>query len=270
MKRKTRNNAQVTIRALENIATRREAEAFVQSILHGIVAREQRALVGFDFPYGYPRGFAKMLGALKNGDAPWRAAWSALHEHIEDDAKNANNRFAVASALNARCGDGPGPFWGCPPAQRTPHLHSTRKPAPAVWRTAEQRLHDQRKRPQESWKLLGAGSVGSQAMLGMPVVHRLRECAALADRSVVWPFEWTPSQEGDASQRPLVVHAEIWPGVVALDETLHDCRDAAQLLTMARWAAAADAAGELATMLDRPRSEQMHVMAEEGWILGVM
>jgi hypothetical protein len=62
-------------------------------------AVRERALVGFDFPYSYPAGFADALGL---DGSPWSAIWRYLDQRIEDDARNANNRFQVADEINAR------------------------------------------------------------------------------------------------------------------------------------------------------------------------
>ncbi|HMO41893.1 MAG TPA: cobalamin biosynthesis protein CbiG, partial [Phenylobacterium sp.] len=55
-----------------NPATRQEAEKVLVGVLDDLKKRGERALLGFDFPLGFPRGFA---AALKlPGEAPWRAA----------------------------------------------------------------------------------------------------------------------------------------------------------------------------------------------------
>lgn len=257
------------VRDLQNISTRRALEAELRGRLAELVAAGRRVLIGFDFPYAYPEGTATALRLDADPRGDWHAVWTALAGRIEDDARNRNNRFAVASALNAAAGHGHGPFWGCPPKQRTPHLRSTRKPAGACWRYVEQRLHSIGRRPQESFKLLGAGSVGSQTMLGIPILLRLYHDASLAAVSLTWPFEWTDASTRSNDRRPLVVHAEIWPGAIALDGSLHAVRDAAQLLTLLRWAAKCDRQGDLAVALNAPLHGRPAVRREEGWILGV-
>ncbi len=47
-------------------------------------------LSGFDFPFGYPAGFAGRLGL---SGLPWRAVWDEIAGLIRDDENNANNRF---------------------------------------------------------------------------------------------------------------------------------------------------------------------------------
>ena len=58
-----------------NPRTRREAETVVREQLLRAVRMRQRVLVGFDFPYGYPAGFADALGftgapGMYNDDTP--------------------------------------------------------------------------------------------------------------------------------------------------------------------------------------------------------
>ena len=60
-----------------NEATRTAAEARLNSLLADFKKRSERALVGFDFPLGFPRGFASAL-KLKDARAAWRAAWDEL------------------------------------------------------------------------------------------------------------------------------------------------------------------------------------------------
>ena len=96
-----------------NPPTRAEAEKKLAALLDDFKKRSERALVGFDFPLGFPRGFAEALKLP--GDAPWRAAWDQLDRMAKDKADNTNNRFSVGSEINRRLTGGPFPFWGCPP-----------------------------------------------------------------------------------------------------------------------------------------------------------
>jgi hypothetical protein len=74
----------------------------------------RKVLVGFDFPYGYPAGFCHAL-SLPSGPHEWLQIWNELANKVVDRPDNTNNRFAVASALNAIAGNSrSGPFWGCP------------------------------------------------------------------------------------------------------------------------------------------------------------
>ena len=69
------------------------ADAFVISSQVG-----SSVLAGFDFPYGYPAGLARVLGL---DGSPWRSVWDDLKARIADDQTlGTNNRFYVAGDLN--------------------------------------------------------------------------------------------------------------------------------------------------------------------------
>ena len=145
-----------------------------------------RTMIGVDFSLGYPVGTAAALGLE---GCPWDSMGDLLSGSIIDDDRNVNNRFEVASALNARITATGSPFWGCPPS-RGGHTLTATKPASFAplgeWRAVETALRDQGCRPFSSWQLLGSGAVGSQSLLGIPMIHRLS--AQFVDRVSVWPF----------------------------------------------------------------------------------
>jgi len=256
-------------------------------LLHHVSA-DRRVLIGFDFPYGYPNGFWGCLG----GDSrvpDWRGIWERLTAAIEDDENNQNNRFVVASDLNLACGHPPGPFWGCPRKCRpcdgydngrcpTPHLrrgqegHLDGLDGLANWRVVEERLrerHDRHRQPKSVWQLIGGVTVGSQSLVGIPRLWQLRLDESLANHSRVWPFEtgWQALEE----QRPLVLHAEVWPSVVDVDLRLHSVKDAAQVLSLVIRAATDDAQGILGSAFEKPEwlsaDQDEAVRTSEGWIL---
>jgi precorrin-8X/cobalt-precorrin-8 methylmutase len=135
-------------------------------------------------------------------------------------------------------------------------------------RASEKRLP----RTQPTWKLLGNGSVGGQALVGIHCVAALRDDPALSPCSRVWPFETGFTATPASGSRPAVIHAEIWPGVVPINLALHGIRDAAQVMTLARHFATEDAAGRLGALFATPtglsNAEVTACIAEEGWILG--
>src|SRR6266508_3398551 len=96
-----------------NCRTRLSLAAELTALLRGPLAG-QRVLVGFDFPLGYPRGFAAALGHGGPPEKAWSAVWTTLRELGRDDAENANNRFEVAAKLNSQVSGGFGPFFGRP------------------------------------------------------------------------------------------------------------------------------------------------------------
>lgn len=261
-----------------NLATRREAEAAVVELLERYVADGLRVLVGFDFPYGYPSGFARAIGCA-DGIAPWRDVWTGLRDRIQDDARNLNNRFEIASDVNREISEGPGPFWGCPTSKATQYLERGHKdrwdfPYPTSGGVLERlRITEGRlSGVQETWKLLGQGSVGSQALVGIPCVARIRDHPSLSNRSGVWPFETGFSPNPVPNSGPFVLHGEIWPGAVRLSEGLHPVRDAAQVLTLAKELASLDSSRELSHWFETPfglnDAEIQSCLGEEGWILG--
>ena len=262
--------------------TRAELVIWLQDELIRQVDNQSRALVGFDFPYGYPAGFASALG-LSNEDQPWLQTWRLLSETTKDSSNNRNNRFAVASQLNARIG-GPvdGPFWGCPESQVQAGLQTKGVTFPFLaakgWlgnkRVAEGFLRG----TQPTWKLAYPGSVGSQALVGIPRVHQLRFHPQLSPVSRVWPFETGFSADDFPGKGPFVLHAEIWPGVIenrvqqVTERRPSRIRDEVQVEELCLWARELDEAGRLAALFDTPDGltpTQVHQCeAEEGWILG--
>ncbi len=103
------------------------------------------------------------------------------------------------------------------------------------------------------WQLGGAGAVGSQMLMGMPVLSRLR--ARLGARVGVWPFE--------PAQRQITL-VEVWPSLIAPAIAARaapgEIRDRAQMRILAH-ATAALTPERRAIMLDRPADP-------EGWIFG--
>jgi len=263
--------------------TRQSAHAHLERRLRALAAECRRALVGFDFPFGYPSGFAA-AAFRQAADVPWRATWDSLTLGFSDSPANLNNRFEVASALNRSCrATGPGPFWCCPSALAdrwlTVKKAGTSFPfmSDAGWMLAEYRACDLRAlasglRIHTVWQLLGSGSVGGQGIAGIPYVNRLRHADGLRSVSAVWPFE--TGFRLNAIKNASIVFAETWPRVV--EGLVHPGarpRDRAQVLAMARWAADLDRGGELAALLGRPASltskKLAAVIEEEGWILGI-
>lgn len=228
------------------------------------------ALVGFDFPYGYPTGFAAALGLT---DTPqWLGVWREIASRIVDRDHNSNNRFEVAGDLNRRISGGCYPFWGCPPPRCESATMSRTKGGPG--HLAEKRLTDVGNM-QPIWKLYGNGSVGSQALLGIPHLTALRNDRVLSPASRVWPFE---TGFGALPSRPkrdyLIVHAEIYPSLLPIQPTAGEVKDAVQVGTMAAHFAALDDAGELSTLFAGPAhltpEDRERVEIEEGWTLGVL
>jgi hypothetical protein len=266
---------------VENPATRAGASGRLTTIVEE--AGDSTTLIGVDFSLGYPAGTARALGCRGQ---PWQAMWTLLTDSIVDDGRNGNNRFEFAAACNAAIGDGPGPFWGCPPRREVERCLTITKPVrsgchPPEWRHVEAVLRGSGRRPFSSWQLLGVGAVGSQTLLGIPVLEQLRR--RFPDRVDVWPFttglRLPPSRPGH------VVVAEIWPTIVSGSATRVPgsasrvpgsasrvpVRDARQVADVATWLRGLDRRGGLREHFEPEVAAAFRsgVIDEEGWVLGV-
>ncbi len=196
-----------------NPATRIEAIEEIGKILADCSERRVPTLVGFDFPYGYPSGFADALGLSEK--PAWRAVWNAITARIEDHEDNSNNRFETAAEFNREVSGGPFPFWGCPRNRQSTTLTSCKVRPFSTGTLPEYRLTDRHaKGVQPVWKLFGPGCVGSQALVGIPCLARLRDDDKLSPRSAVWPFETGLTQLPPRTERKWVIlYAEIFPAM---------------------------------------------------------
>lgn len=253
-----------------NPATRTEAETRLAAILDDLKKRGERALVGFDFPLGFPRGLAKAL-ALP-GDKPWRAVWDQLGKMVKDKADNTNNRFGVGSEINRRLTGGPFPFWGCPPKDALTTLQPKRVREHGPDDLPEFRLADKAAKGAHSiWKLYYNGSVGGQAIVGIPAVRRLKDARGEAVR--VWPFEtgFKALTEADLDGVDVVV-AEVYPSLLKAVPAPGEVKDLAQVRELAEHFAKLDEAGKLAAVFAAPKGLDEDALTvaetEEGWILG--
>jgi len=266
-----------------NPPTRMAAARWLGDLLDAAVAEGRRTLVGLDFSFGYPAGFARHLAERRGEAAPelpaWRATWSLLAERLRDDERNANNRFAVADALNAESGTCF--FWGRPEGDRYDRLSHlpSRKPAPEGLRAnpcAALRWTERccGRGIKSGWQLYGGVTVGSQVLTGPPYVADL--AGRLGAQLAVWPFETgfgtDPFVAGAAPAT--VVVAEVWPSAFPADLGAAAVRDEAQVLaTLEALVAAGDETWR--RWLDPPSvgaldaHARADVLTEEGWILGI-
>jgi hypothetical protein len=253
-----------------NPPTRQEAETKLAAILDDLKKRNERALVGFDFPLGFPRGFSQAL-ALK-GDAPWRAVWDQLAKMVKDKVDNTNNRFGVGSELNRRLTGGPFPFWGVPPKDTLTTLQPKKTRDHGPDDLPEFRHADTAAKGAHSiWKLYYNGSVGGQAIMGIPAARRLKD--ARGDAARVWPFEtgFKTLTEADLEGVQVVI-AEVYPSLIKAVPAPGEVKDAAQVRALAEHFAKLDEAGKLAALFgpskDAPADLVADVETQEGWILG--
>lgn len=231
--------------------SRHAAELAIAALIAQTLAAGETLLAGFDFPMGYPDGFADRLTASPTPAAVWH--W--LSDAITDGPDNRNNRFVVADAINRQFG-GTGPFWGHPQSQSFTHLAPTKTvDYPALGLTERRRVEQVVPRAQPVWKLFTTGSVGGQSLTGLPVIHRLSQRPGVA----VWPFD-APSQ---------ITLAEVYPSLLApaVNEALAPgvIKDEVQVRLLAQSLWRLGQTDALATLLAAPPPE---ARKQEGWILG--
>jgi precorrin-8X/cobalt-precorrin-8 methylmutase len=253
-----------------NPTTRSTCMAELLALCKDALSQEESVLLGFDFPLGFPRGFARALGL---SGTPWRDTWDELARFVADSDENSSNRFDVAAYLNHRLGGGPGPFWGLP-AGRAYVALGAGKPFSFPFRgLPERRLSELRvPRAQPVWKIAYPGSVGSQALTGIPRALWLRDHPALRHHTRVWPFETGFTANGRKAG-PWIVLAEILPSLHQVPVPDGRVKDAAQVDFLARRFARADADGSITRLMAVPpgltANEVETVRCEEGWILGL-
>ncbi len=245
-----------------NPSTRENAIAHLTARISNALAGHQRLVIGFDFAFGYPSGAAERF----SGEPDWRALWQVLSERISDGSDNSSNRFEVANDLNELDGADKHLFWGCPQTQIRAHL-SPRRDKVRYDRIAEKRIVDTRCRgAQPVWKLAYTGSVGSQALLGIPRLGQLRD--AFEGDVAIWPFETGFADDLSAS----IILAEIYPSIVPIDQEVTP-KDRAQVEAFTAMLARLDDRGELPELLSAPSDlsarDRKAVLCEEGWIVGV-
>ncbi|RAK61008.1 cobalamin biosynthesis protein CbiG [Phenylobacterium hankyongense] len=253
-----------------NPPTRGEAEKRLAAILDDLKKRSERALVGFDFPLGFPRGFAEALKLP--GEQPWRAAWDQVDKMVKDKVDNTNNRFGVASEINRRITGGPFPFWGCPPKDALTTLQPKRTRAHGPDDLPEFRHADLAAKGAASiWKLYYNGSVGGQAILGIPAVRRLKQTRG--DGVKAWPFEtgFKTLTEADLAGVDVVL-AEVYPSLIKAQGAPGEVKDLTQVRSTAEHFARLDEANKLGALFGPGKTAAPDVVLdaerEEGWILG--
>jgi len=258
--RQTRNGETVV-----NPPTRQTARRLLAEMLQVAMDRGERVIAGFDFPFGYPAGFARRLGLT---GTPWRAVWDEVARLIEDREDNHNNRFEVAAAVNRRVSGGVFPFWGRPVRLESEYLGAKHHKRHGEDGLLEKRLIDTwMVGAQPCWKLIGAGSVGGQVLTGLPVVRALRDDRRWAAHARIWPCETGLGLPDDAR----IVFAEVWPSWWKACAALGSPNDKAQVRTVARIFADADRAGTLAPWFspDIGDADRRQIVEEEAWTLGV-
>ncbi len=164
----------------------------------------RRMLCAFDFPFGYPQGFARKVTGAQD---PF-ALWDWFEAHVTDARDGTNNRFEVAEKLNAMFA-GAGPFWGKSHRDRWPGV-PYRKEGIAFDVVAEKRACDTvAKAASSCFQMYFPPTVGGQVMMGLPMLNRLRRM----DGVRVWPLEpWAGCgcRAGRSLARPDRAGGEDW------------------------------------------------------------
>ena len=225
---------------------RQIAETTLSEMIEVHIAQGRRIMIGFDFPFGYPKGFAERVV----GRPDPLALWDWFAQNLEDTPE-ANNRFDLAARLNGMF-PGIGPFWFNGVKRDIPDLPN--KGTDRCNHGMAERRAAEKLAPGAFafWQMGGAGAVGGQAMTGMAMLARLR--ARFSGEIAVWPFEPLDKPVG---------FVEVWPSLIAdaIRPGPGEIKDAAQVRVLAQ-AIAALPPGVLERLLqvDAP---------EEGWILGL-
>lgn len=259
----------------QNPATRLEARAVILEEARGAIAAGGRVLIGFDFAIGYPAGTAAALGLDLVATAPWSAMHAYLGAHTKPSADNSNTRFELASAMNAKMTGTQHPFWGATKTKQSDTLSMKKGDFTQAGSLPEHRISEAwirshfKARPKSVWQLTGVGSVGSQALLGIPTVSYLKSALPGAK---LWPFETGLQTLTQASLKTTsCVLAEIYPSTVQVTAKRDEILDEMQVRTLSERFESLDRAGKLAAAFDRPDSiseREIHkITSEEGWIL---
>ena len=260
-----------------NPATREEAMKVLREVLADLRRRGERALIGFDFPLGYPEGTGALL---KTKGEDWAGLWAFLAANLVDKPTNLNTRFAVAAKMNRLMTDQAWPFWGAP-ANDAQRWLSTTKPVfdraglPPEFRRAELATKGKGKGKSGAktvWQVFGNGTVGSQAIVGIPRAKALAD--EFGDKAKVWPFQtgWKALKEADLEGLEAVI-AEVYPALVEVKPEPGEVPDRAQVRALCEHFLRLDEAGKLGAEFG-PKGEVAEadvaaVEREEGWILGV-
>ena len=227
---------------------RQLVEAWLTETLSEETKHHRRVFVGFDFAFGFPRGF---VPAVTGSEDPL-SMWSWLNEHIID-SPTANNRFEIAGLLNAKF-DGVGPFWGNASAQDVEGLPRKGRDRTHATLSEHREVERKTKGAFPVWQLAGAGAVGSQTLMGLPVLERLRR--RFEGQVAVWPFQPLDTP---------IAFVEIWPSLYDADLKARNdntmIKDALQVDVLTR---------KIATMQAIERDALLSVPpTPEGWIFGV-
>ena len=227
------------------LRNRQVAEDWLSKLIETELNSGRRLCLGFDFPFGYPMGFS---AALTGTNAPLRL-WAWFADRIED-APHSNNRFDLAGEINLTLGKGCGPFWANGLKKREIAGLPRTKAGYANPFPERRKVELRAKGSFTCWQMAGKGAVGSQVMMGLPVLYRLR--TRFRGNVAVWPFERLDAP---------IAFVEIWPSLMVGSMPDGWIKDEWQVYSMAHI---------LANLPPDEFARHLAVSApEEGWILGV-
>ena len=201
-----------------------------------------------------------------------------MHDHLSSKVRekpdNSNTRFAIAAGLNYAMTKGPLPFWGAPARDQIKTLTGSKGDfgdAPvSEYRICEEWVRKtQRSKPKSVWQLYGAGSVGSQSLVGIPAVQALRQ---RLPKSAIWPFETGfEALDAETLAETDIVFAEVYPSLVSAKPETGEVVDQAQVRALAHHYYGLDEAGKLGPLFGPPEGLEStlipKIVTEEGWIL---
>ena len=251
----------------EYFRTRFSLMARIYEVLEVELSLGRRTLIGFDFNFGFPLGFAKQLTGEVSGLAVWR--W--ISERLKDNFENKNNRFEVAAQVNSIF-PGVGPFWGSPSGVRFDELpqKGTERFGHGMREFRETEIVS--KTAQSAWKLFTTGSVGSQALVGIYHLSRLKNW--LGTRSAVFPLE-----TGRNVPEHAVIIGEIYPSYYKFDyefpllekypKAFYHIKDALQVRQACDYFASIITDQKKVKILFPVSAVEENILIEEGWIIGV-
>jgi hypothetical protein len=189
-------------------------------------------------------------------------------KEVKDKPDNTNNRFQIGAKMNRLMTGEAFPFWGAPArdAQTMLSVKRVREHGPGdlpEFRMTEAAL----KGASSIWKLYYQGSVGGQALVGLPVIKRLSDARAVK----LWPFEtgWKALSPADLEGCDAVI-GEIYPSLYLAKAQQGEIKDEAQVRATAERFLALDEKGQLAPLFGPSKEDARRdvIEREEGWILG--
>ncbi len=239
---------------IENFSTREETYDYLIDIISK-AKEKQRLLIGLDFAFSYPMDSYDGFGCHDRAEL-----WDLISKEIKDDSDNENNRFDASSNLNMNFPNNEGPFWGRPRGKKHkgkyPNLYNRRPKKYGRDLPREKRCIDILANGKSVWNVYNPGSVGSQTLMGIYYLQRLKE----RKDCIIWPFD-----ELDDTKH---VITEIYPSI--WDETEEgQVQDERQVKTLTKNFAQLDKDGTLKNLFNAPYDYAKNITKKEGWMLGI-